>query len=133
MNPLIVAGIIGSPSGPSLGPELVTSGNFSSGTGWTLSAGFTIGSGLLSINSASGNAQNAFLAQSGKQYEITVDIVSLSGGSINVTVGNSAETISTPGLKTFRKVASVNNYLYILVNTGTVVSTIDSISVKEVL
>ena len=133
MNPLILKRLIGSSSGPVLGPELVTNGDFGSATGWTLSAGFTIGSGLLSINSASGNANNVFLAQSGKQYEITVDIVALSGGTINVAVGGGTETISTPGVKIFRKVATVNNYLFILVNTGSVIATIESISVKEVI
>lgn len=115
-----------------LGPELVVSGGFDSATGWTLGAGFTISGSALNINASSGNAQNSFLGMAGIGYELTVDIASISGGSISVNIANSGHQISTPGVKTFKCVGPANNFLFILVSTGSPIAVVNSVSVKEI-
>jgi len=125
--------ILDKSKGLALGAELVTNGGFDSATGWTLSAGFTISGSALNIAGvSSGNASNTLLGLAGKYYELSVDVVSLSGGTLNISIGSSGKIVSTPGIHTFRVLAAVNNSLFILISTGTVTAVINSISAKEV-
>lgn len=114
-----------------LGSEVVTTGDFSSSTGWTLN-GVSIAGGKL-VASAAANGSDA--RQTGKLtagafYQVTYDIDSISGGSVRffnlVTTGPSR---SAPG-----------TYTEIFTGTGTalglqfltlgVTASIDNLSVK---
>jgi len=111
-----------------------TGTDFSSATGWTLPAGFTISGGKLNLAAvATGSAQRTggTLYLAGKVYEATVVVDSLSGGTISVVFANVGQVISAPGTYTFRRNGAANNYLGLVVATGTVTAVIDSITVRE--
>jgi hypothetical protein len=73
------------------GVELVTNGNFSVGTGWTLSTGTTISGGECVINSAITYYNILYQAVGitvGKTYKIEFDITAYTSGTIRVQLGN---------------------------------------------
>ena len=118
-----------------LGPELVTNGDFSSATGWTLGAGWSIGGGqLVGTNVTSTSAATQTITTGlGKTFLVTYTIVSITSGQVSVGLG--------PSLGTTR--ASAGTYTEYFVGTGATngvsvyqrVSTtnaiIDNISVRE--
>ena len=63
-----------------LGSELVTNGDFSSATGWSVPAGLTIGGGVATATAASGylyRLGNSIVA--GRTYEVSFDVSGYSG------------------------------------------------------
>jgi len=59
---------------PETGTELVTSPNFDSSTGWTLSIGAVIFGGRLSLAQNGANAQQIITTEAGGYYRLTIDI-----------------------------------------------------------
>ena len=70
---------------PETGTELVTSPNFDSSTGWTLSVGSVIFGGLLSLAQNGANAQQTITTETGGYYEITV-VIERNLGTSNVVL-----------------------------------------------
>ena len=122
-----------------IGPELVTNGDFSSATGWTLgqptSGSVTIAGGVLNITSLDGSAcfaRTGNIYTAGKTYQITFDVVSITG-TLRVDAGGVivSTTITTAGAKTFTFTATASTTLS-LIRAGVVNATIDNVSSKEI-
>lgn len=84
LNSTIVA------SGPTLGPELAINGDFSSATGWTQDAGWSVSGGI-----ATGTNTANFLYESGitgivagHTYRCVYTVVSSTGGRIKIYLGS---------------------------------------------
>ena len=129
-----------------LGPELVTNGDFSSGTtGWTLyQSTLSAVGGKLRVTST-GSSPGAYCTisvVSGKTYEVTfdVDVGTVPTGAYyigNSLLGGGSYTISASGRYTFRFLSGTTNAAYIFYihkNTGASAGQyfdLDNVSVKE--
>jgi len=117
-----------------LGPELVTNGDFSSPSGWTLGTGAAIAGGVLSYSGGtSGNTTQPTVNQSGKTYIVTFTVVSRSAGSVRVRFAANAEGAlqTAAGTYTLYTKSLSNNSDIIVETNGAFVGSIDNISVKE--
>lgn len=122
----------------SLGSELVTGGDFSSATGWSLTGlGTSIESGTL-ITSGSGGATattTAAATLTAGSYYVAFDVVATDGVNvIGVYVGGisgNAPGTTVPGSYHFRAVTTASDQLLRLTTTVTAV-TIDNFSVKRI-
>jgi len=126
------------PTNPTLGPELVTNGNFATDTAWTKGTGWTISGG--SANFASG-ADNSDLVQSiglpviGTTYRITLSQTWTSGGQIRAIYGNQGYNLpAASGTYTFFLTASsaAESNIRFRALAGASVISIDNISVREI-
>jgi len=122
------------------GPELVTNGDFSSGTaGWTLQTGWTIAGGMASVNS--GASANVYLQQTltglviGRTYQVSYSYNVVSGrvrlnpSLVGVTANRGAGSVGTD---TVLVVATSNNHnVWVQAIDAGTVATIDNISVRE--
>ncbi len=119
-----------------LGSELVTNGDFSSGTGWTVTPEVTISGGVATFT-ASASSSALFRSASvvvGRTYEITVVVTSVSSGTIRPRLFGGAATpliISAAGTYTFKDVLTTSNSNVGFVTTGPFTGVVDNISVKE--
>ena len=132
----------GATNPPTTGDELVTNGDFSSSTGWSLGAGWTISGGTLnwsgSYNTTFFTAVTAaFVA--GRYYEVTLTVSGNTSGNVIVylNVPNNGilngVNISGNGEKTFLLLAGVTcNGFHFVGNSATGTMSIDNISVKEI-
>lgn len=113
-----------------LGAELITNGDFSSATGWTLESGWSIGGGLLTGATASTLAYQG-VGSAGNTYEITYTVVSRTAGFVRaICCGNTGQYITEPGTYTERILAFSGTEIGL---TGTGFSgTIDNFSAKLV-
>jgi hypothetical protein len=127
--------------GLTLGPELVTNGDFSNGTtGWTAESGTTatVSGGAVSLSNASGafafRTTSTIAITSGKWYEITFDLLSVSGVfnfRLRSSGGKSGET-NTAGAKKFLVLADASTQqIWFYSNAAGQTATIDNISVRE--
>jgi hypothetical protein len=128
-----------------LGSELVTNGDFSSGTtGWTFyQSTLSAVSGKLRVTALSGapGAYQSISIVSGKTYEVTFDIDVGTVGTGVYFVGNTGlggtYTISASGKQTFRFLSTTTNaafLFYIHRNSGAAAGQyfdLDNVSVKE--
>lgn len=118
-----------------LGPELVTNGDFSSGsTGWTVGTNWSVGSGIASKTAgAAGNLSQSAGIVNGRFYQITFALT-VSGGSVWVNVGSSGSfsNAQTTGGNISLIVAANGATGAIEFQAGSgAVATVDNISVKE--
>jgi hypothetical protein len=72
--------------GSPVGSNLVTNGDFASGTGWTAGAGWAIGSGVATATASSGTLTSTLTATASKSYLIAYT-VTRTAGSVQVSFG----------------------------------------------
>jgi len=114
--------------------ELVTNGDFATDTGWTKGVGWSIGGGVAVAASITGDLQqsNAIGFVTGKMYQVTYDVVSVTSGSIffkqsaysgvkRGAVGTYTETYTALGTS-----------IFVLRSDNSFSGTIDNVSIKEV-
>jgi len=125
----------------SLGPELVTNGDFSNGTtGWTNSSTgsgtFTVSNGAAIIVGTDGSNRGAFSqninAIAGKWYKVsfTATITSGTGSFFGSGTGSSGSAILN-GINSFYIAAVVSGAFFVYTNSGGGNITIDNISITE--
>lgn len=129
--------ILDKSKGLTLGPELISNGGFATDTVWTKGIGWTIGSGNAQAATPLGAAaiSQAEAIVSGRPYQITFNVVSISAGSVTLqftgTGTQSGPTFTTTGLKTCILIANANYTTFgVLAAIGTI-ATIDDVSAKE--
>lgn len=127
-----------------LGPELLTNGDFSSATGWTISAVApatnSIAAGVYTWDSPAGEAAycRQTILEIGATYEIVLKLDAVTGGGIRLYAGNAATgagttALSTVGTHTVRLTNNGTDGAFFVTRNGISSGTIDSISVKRVL
>lgn len=120
-----------------LGRDIVINGNFSTDTSWVKGTGVTISGGT--ANSDGTNVGTAtFVNQtipivSGKSYEVTFTIISLTSGSCFAQLGGVNGTNRTaPGTYTQTIVAGASGGIVIFQTVANTIASIDNVSVKEI-
>ena len=126
------------PSPNYIGSELVTNGTFDTDSDWT-KTDFTISGGQASTSSGTlGHIDQSISFVSGKVYELSVDVVSISGGSASIQargVSTVSSTIGAGDSGTTHKFiyADTANNTTIRVYAGSSTNlTVDNISVREI-
>jgi hypothetical protein len=119
--------------GAMLGPELVTGGDMSSATGWTLNAGWTISGGVLNVAATSwSNTIKSVAIVVGKKYQFLCDVTRVSG-ELQVYLGNSTSTsITSSGAKNLLlPFTEGSSYFYL--GSADFTGSLDNVSVREVI
>jgi len=121
-----------------LSSELTTNGSFATTSNWTaqLSANFTVSGGDATIISAGANSliyQNISPSSANAILKITVNVVSFTGSSFEISFGGFSKSITETGTFTFYTTSSrTNSKLDINPSTNQTL-VISDISVKEVI
>ena len=121
------------------GAELVTNGTFDTDTDWTKQAGWSIGSGVASVDSSAAGTTNltstGMAVTIGSVYEVTYTINSVSGSGIRAQIGGYVEAggyNTSTGTKSFIFTATTTTGLSFTASSADTVGSIDNISVKEI-
>ena len=128
-----------------LGPELVTNGDFSSGTtGWSAVSGgsISVSGGVATFSSSptlQQTAEQVITTVANRWYQFTVDVISLSAGSQSFSVGTSSggnqlfsSFLSTLGKRTgYFLATSTTTYVGWFCGAASRSANIDNISVRE--
>jgi hypothetical protein len=119
-----------------LGPELVTNGDMSSSTGWTLNLGYSIGSGVLTASGvvSSRKAYQSGITTSGKSYLVTYSVSYYTSGNVRAYLGGTNGTTRS-AIGTYAEVlvmGSTDTNAGISANTD-LSAVIDNVSVREIL
>jgi hypothetical protein len=115
------------------GANVVTNGDFSSGTGWTLGGSWVISGGVLTATAVGSGttASRTGDVVAGKWYKATVVINSITGGSgVKVSIGSTDSTTIT-GAGTYCFILRATNTNVSLQAQGTSTFVIDSITAQE--
>lgn len=113
------------------GANVVTNGDFSSGTGWTLGGSWVISGGVLTATAVGSGTTTSRTGDvvAGKWYKATVVINSLTGG-VKVGIGGADSTTIT-GAGTYCFILRATNTNVSLQAQGTSTFVIDSITAQE--
>jgi hypothetical protein len=140
VNDSLATPSINFPAGPTnpTGAELVTNGDFSGGsTGWTAQAGWTIGSGVASVDSSVAGGTylrtSGFSAVAGAYYRVTFTVTSRTSGSISAAAGTAVSPLiaTAVGTYSFLVQAAGTGGVGVFAASTTTIATIDNISVRE--
>lgn len=124
----------------SVGPELVTNGDFSDGaTGWTASPGTqtsALAGAAWRIASVDGSgvsvAQTTLMPTVGKTYKVSVEITATAGSGILIDLGGATSpSLNTVGVKEFF-LTCTSTVALVVKRGGVCDTTFDNVSVKEV-
>ena len=121
-----------------LGSELVTNGDFSSGTGWTPGTGWTISGGVASANILTGvNLDQSIVTTINKSYQVTYSITAFTSGSIRARLTGSANISGTirSAVGTYTEIlhATSGNSIFRILDGGSgFVGSIDNVSLREI-
>lgn len=114
--------------GPNLAPG---GGTFDSSTGWTVNAGWAIGSGVATATATSASLLQAGVVTAGKTYLVEFDWTHTSG-TLAVRIGAGTQvTYTTSGRKSVNLTA--NNAAGVEFYGGAVTGVLDNVSVRQVL
>jgi hypothetical protein len=118
--------------GLAVGAELVTNGDFSSATGWTAEAGWSIGSGVATAAVTGTNLTGtSFPVVAGRTYRVEFDVVTFTSGILYVRVGEgTATTFTTTGRKS--AILTATNTTGVQFFGGSIACSIDNVSVREI-
>ena len=118
--------------GLALGPELVTNGDFSADTGWTLGGNWSISGGTLNGAAATSYSYiQAIGLNPSKTYRLLVS-VTVSIGSVAINLGGINEVAFTSsGQKTATLLLDPSAIPFVYVSGSNFTGTIDNISVRE--
>lgn len=87
-----------------LGPELVTNGDMSSSTGWTVNTGWAIGSGVATHTPGNTGSLNQNIGATGATYLVGFDVASVAAGSVMPVVGPAGLGTSRSTVGTFTEI-----------------------------
>lgn len=113
------------------GPELVTNGNFTASTGWTLAGAKppTIAAGKLTADvTGTGTCTRSITVPAGS-YTLVYTIDSITTGTVDVSVGNAAATQRSTAA-TFTQSLTVASGSTIVITCASTDAVIDNVSVK---
>jgi hypothetical protein len=84
--------------------ELLTNGNFSAPTGWSVGSGWAIGAGVATASVANGTLEQPFAASRGSWHILDFDVTAATAGSVRPYWGNTpvGASIGAPG--TYKRV-----------------------------
>jgi hypothetical protein len=119
--------------GTPVGSNLVTNGDFASGTGWSVGSGWAIGSGVATGTAATG-ALSATLSTSvvaGNVYRITYTVATATAGSVVVNIGGVNGTSRTAAGTYTDYINTLNTGGFVIVPT-TFSGSLDNIEVVDV-
>ena len=117
--------------GTPVGGNLVTNGDFASGTGWTAGAGWAIGSGVATATTSSSTLTSTLAATASKNYRVTYTITR-SAGSVQVSFGGrSGASRSAAGTYVDYLDSTTNTNALVFTGTG-FSGTVDNIEVVDV-
>lgn len=118
-------------------PELVTNGDMSSASGWTLGAGWSIGAGVATAAAGSASDMSTSVAfETGRVYRATFTVTRTAGSVVFKTgagtVGEASSAISVDGTysRLFRVSAAATTIVF--AKDSAFAGTIDNVSVKLV-
>jgi hypothetical protein len=118
------------------GTELITNGDFTTDSDWTLTANVAISGGKLNFTNAVTNTQYAsqsISAPISSVYRITLDVSNLgSGESVKIRFPFQDTSINANGTYTIIGTGTTANAFRITPNSSTATFSIDNISVMEV-
>lgn len=123
-------------NGLTYGPELVTNGDLSTSSNWTLGTGWSISNGVASANIAAGNHLDQNLTTTINQsYQVTYTITSYTSGNIRARFSGTTNISGTirAAIGTYTEIihaTATNSILRITGGSTGFVGSIDNISVK---
>jgi len=113
------------------GSELVTNGNFSSGTtGWSITGAWAVVGGQFVKTGASTATASQSILTVGRWYTFSINVVAVSGTLYVYAGSGNARQITALGVQTFTLLCSGDANLYVQC-IGTDTATVDNISVRE--
>ena len=129
--------ILDKSKGLAIGSELVTNGDFSSGTNWTLPSGATVSGGSLTMSSvAQYEAVTQNIGTGLGWLKVTISITTITGGQVSISYGSSnwSVVISTSGTYTcyVQQEPGNDGKIYLRVNNSGMTFVVDSISAKSI-
>jgi hypothetical protein len=117
-----------------LGDELVTNGSFSDDSDWFKTSGWSISNGQAIANTSAYNTlQQVFPIVLGKKYQVKFDIISITSGSISMTLGSNSG-VQRNQVGSYTEIIEYNSFF---ASSGPrsgssgFVGSIDNVSVKE--
>ena len=119
-----------------LGPELVTNGDFSNSSGWSVASGVAISGGFATFTAVASSSAlfRSASVEVGKWYEITVVVTSFTSGVLRPRLFGGATNprdITAAGTYTFRDQVTATNVNVGFATSGLTTCIVDSFSVRE--